>query len=102
MHIVHVFVEVKPEYLEEFINATLENAKASIDEPGIARFDFLQDTESTNRFVLIEVYRTKDDPASHKRTEHYQNWRDSVEKMMATPRTRMVLENMFPEDKGWG
>jgi len=102
MNIVHVFVQVKPKYIEAFKQATLENAKSSIQEPGIARFDVIQEEENPESFVLVEVYRTKDDPASHKETEHYQNWRDTVEEMVAGPRTKKIYTNIFPNDEGWG
>jgi quinol monooxygenase YgiN len=102
MHIVHVFIEVKAEYLDDFIKATIENAQASLLEPGIARFDFLKDIDNPNRFILVEVYRTIDDPTRHKQTAHYKRWKEVVEPMMAGPRTRMVLENVIPGDEGWG
>ena len=101
MYIVHVFVKVKPNFIEQFKEVTLINAKASVNEPGIARFDVLQEEGNLDSFVLIEVYRTKDDPARHKETAHYQQWRDVAEDMIAAPRTKMVYENVFPDDGGW-
>ena len=101
MYIVQVFVLVKPEYRDEFIQETVANATASCREPGIARFDVLQNKEDPNRFVLVEVYRTKDDPARHKQTTHYKHWQQEVEKMMAAPRTKAVYDSVFPETKGW-
>jgi quinol monooxygenase YgiN len=101
MYIVHVFVKVKPEYIEQFKAVTLMNAKASLDEPGIARFDVLQEEENPASFVLVEVYRTKDDPAQHRETAHYQQWRDAAKGMMAEPRTKKVYENIFPDEMGW-
>lgn len=101
MYIVHVFVQVKPEYRDDFIHETVANATASCQEPGIARFDVLQEADDPNRFVLVEVYRTKGDPARHKQTAHYQQWKDEVEKMMAAPRTKVVYESVFPDAKGW-
>jgi autoinducer 2-degrading protein len=101
MFIVHVFVHVKPDRIEEFKQATLENAHNSVLEPGIARFDVVQHLEDTTRFILVEVYRTTEDPARHKETAHYQKWRNTVEDMMAEPRTSMKLTNVFPDDKGW-
>ena len=71
MYIVHVFVHVKPAHLEEFRAATIENARNSVQEPGIARFDVIQQADDSTRFVLVEVYRTPDDPAKHKETAHY-------------------------------
>lgn len=101
MLIVHVHVHVKPEDREEFIRATLENARNSIQEPGILRFDVLQNNEDPNQFVLVEVYRDEDAPARHKETLHYQIWRDKVAGMMAEPRTSVKFTNIFPDDKGW-
>jgi quinol monooxygenase YgiN len=101
MYIVHVHVRVKPEYMQAFKNATIENARNSILEPGIARFDVIQQFDDPNRFILIEVYRTIDDPAKHKSTEHYKVWRDTVANMMAEPRQSEKYENIFPEENGW-
>ena len=101
MFIVHVFVHVKPDRIEEFKQATLENARNSVLEPGIARFDVVQQIDDHNRFILVEVYRTPEDPARHKETAHYRKWRDTVQDMMAEPRTSMKLTNVFPDEKGW-
>ena len=101
MLIVLVHVHVKPDCLEAFRIASLENARNSIQEPGIARFDILQDNEDPNRFILNEVYFTQDDPASHKETAHYKKWRDTVEDMMAEPRQAVKLTNHFPTDSEW-
>ncbi len=102
MYIVHVHVHVKPEFIGQFREATLENARNSLREPGIARFDILQDSDDPSRFLLVEVYRTPDDPAHHKETAHYQKWRDTVADMMAEPRTSVKFANIFPDDPGWG
>ncbi len=101
MLIVHVFVHVKPEQVEAFRAATLENARNSIQEPGIARFDVLQEQDEPTRFVLVEVYRTSEDPGKHKETAHYQKWRDIVSDMMAEPRTSVKYTNVFPDEQGW-
>jgi len=101
MFIVHVFTHVKPNQVEAFRAATLENARNSIQEPGIARFDVIQQQDDPTRFVLIEVYRTSDDPARHKETAHYQKWRDTVADMMAEPRTSVKYTNVFPDEQGW-
>lgn len=101
MYVVHVFVQVKPDCIEHFKEATLKNAQASLREPGIARFDVLQEEGNPGSFVLVEVYRTKDDPARHKETVHYQQWRDDVEDMVAAPRTKKVYDNIFPGEDGW-
>jgi len=101
MLVVHVQVHVKPECVDAFKAATLENARQSIREPGIARFDVVQQADDPTRFVLVEVYRTSDAPAAHKETKHYQVWRDAVAPMMAEPRTSVKFANVFPEDAGW-
>ncbi|GMV92163.1 MAG: hypothetical protein AMXMBFR82_19410 [Candidatus Hydrogenedentota bacterium] len=102
MFIVHVNVRVKDDCVEAFRDATLENARQSIQEPGIARFDVIQQVDDPTRFVLVEVYRTFGDPARHKETAHYQKWRDAVEPMMAEPRQSVKYNNCFPDDPGWG
>ncbi len=100
MLIVHVHVQVKPECVEAFKAASLDNARLSIQEPGIARFDVVQQADDPTRFVLVEVYRTEDAPAKHKETEHYATWRDAVAGMMAVPRQSTKFRNVFPEDAG--
>ena len=100
MFIVHVDIHVKSEHRAEFIEATLANVKNSILEPGIARFDFLQD-EDPNRFVLVEVYRTPEDAVKHKETPHYMVWRDTVVHMMAEPRSSRKFTNIAPGEKSW-
>ena len=102
MLIVHVAVHVKPEAIDAFATASRENAACSVKEPGIARFDVLQDREDPTRFVLVEVYRTAEDPARHKETSHYLRWRDAVEPMMAEPRRASRYANVAPDDAGWG
>jgi autoinducer 2-degrading protein len=101
MFIVHVFIHVKKDRIKDFKEATLENAHNSVNEPGIARFDIMQQHDDSTRFILAEVYRTPDDPAKHKETEHYKKWRDIVEEMMAEPRSSIKLTNIFPDEKGW-
>ncbi len=101
MLIVHVHVNVKKGFEDAFRAATTENARKSVLEPGIARFDVIQLLEDASRFVLVEVYRTADDPARHKETAHYATWRDTVEPMMAEPRKSVKYANCFPDDGGW-
>jgi quinol monooxygenase YgiN len=101
MIIVHVHVHVKPESVDAFREATNVNARASIGEPGIARFDVIQQADDATRFVLVECYRTAQAPAEHKETAHYQKWRDTVAGMMAEPRTSVKYSNVFPPDEGW-
>ncbi len=97
MVIVHVNVHVKSDQIEAFKAATIENARKSIGEPGIARFDVLQSQNDPTRFVLVEAYRTADDAARHKETEHYPKWRDAVAQMMEEPRMSVKYTNVFPE-----
>jgi (4S)-4-hydroxy-5-phosphonooxypentane-2,3-dione isomerase len=101
MLVVHVHVHVKPECVEAFKQATVANARESIKEPGIARFDCIQQQDDATRFVLVEAYRTAEAPAAHKETRHYQTWRDAVAPMMAEPRTSVKFANVFPEDSAW-
>ncbi len=100
MIIVHVFVHVKPEQVEAFRTASLENARNSIQETGITRFDVIQQQDDPTRFVLVEVYRTSEDPGRHKETAHYQKWRDTVAEMMAEPRSSIKYTNVFPDEQG--
>ncbi len=101
MYIVHVHVHVKPETIDDFIDASLDNAQNSIKEPGVARFDVIQSLDDPSKFVLVEVYKTPDDAALHKQTGHYARWRDTVAEMMAEPRTGIKYANRFPGEDGW-
>ena len=98
MLIVLVNVRVKAEFVEAFRTATVQNARQSLLEPGIGRFDLLQQTDDPTRFTLIEGYRSADGPAKHKETTHYQTWRDTVASMMAEPRSSLKFVNVFPHD----
>ncbi len=99
--VVHVQVHVKPECVEAFKAATMENAQNSVREAGIARFDVVQQADDPTRFVLVEAYKTLDAPAKHKETAHYTKWRDAVVPMMAESRTSVKFANVFPVDGGW-
>jgi (4S)-4-hydroxy-5-phosphonooxypentane-2,3-dione isomerase len=101
MLIVHVHVQVKPDFVEAFRQATIENAQSSIQEPGIARFDVVQQRDDAARFVLVEVYRDDAAAAAHKETVHYKKWRDTVAEMMAEPRSSVKFTNVFPGSTGW-
>lgn len=101
MYIVHVHVHVKPDRVEAFRAASVENARHSVQEPGVARFDVIQQMDDPSRFVLVEVYRTPADADRHKETAHYQVWRDAVAEMMAEPRHSVKYANLFPPDEGW-
>ncbi len=101
MFIVHVFVHVKTDQVEAFKSATIDNASNSLKEPGVARFDTVQQIDDPSQFVLVEVYRTPDDPGRHKETAHYQKWRDTVANMMAEPRSSIKYSNVYPDEQGW-
>ena len=101
MLVVHVQVHVRPECVEAFKTATLANARASRQEPGVARFDVVQQQDDPTRFVLVEVYRDAGAAAVHKETKHYPVWRDAVAPMMAGPRSSVKFNNVFPDDPGW-
>jgi autoinducer 2-degrading protein len=101
MLIVHVQVEVHAESVDAFIAATLENARNSVCEPGIARFDVVQQTGDPTKFVLVEVYRDDEAAKAHKETAHYVQWREIVAPMMSAPRAGIKFSNLFPDDKDW-
>jgi quinol monooxygenase YgiN len=101
MLVVHVHVYVKPEFVDAFSQATIENARNSVQEPGIARFDVIQKHEDPTHFVLVEVYRDSAAPAKHKNTAHYARWRDAVVDMMAEPRSSEKYYTVFPDEAGW-
>ena len=101
MLIVHVHVQVKPESVAEFIEATTENARNSLREPGIARFDVVQQSDDPTRFILVEAYRDEAATKAHKETSHYAKWRDTVASMMSAPRSSVKFSNLFPADIGW-
>ena len=101
MLVVHVHVHVEPDSVGAFIEATIENAQASIKEAGIARFDVIQQTDDPTRFVLVEVYRSLEAPAAHKQTAHYAQWRHTVAEMMAEPRSSVKYMNLFPGEEAW-
>jgi len=101
MQVVFVHIHVKPECVDDFRKASMENARNSVKEPGIARFDVLQQQDDPTRFVLVEVYRNAEAPAKHKETAHYAKWRDTVADMMVEPRVGIKYTNAFPGDEGW-
>ena len=101
MLVVHVKVQVKPEFIDAFKEATITNASASVREPGIARFDVVQQLDDPACWILVEAYKTAEAPAAHKETVHYIAWRDTVAPMMASPRTSVKFANVFPADGAW-
>ncbi|NDJ60286.1 MAG: antibiotic biosynthesis monooxygenase [Chloroflexi bacterium] len=101
MYIVHVHIHVKAADIEAFRAATIENARNSRQEPGVVRFDFLQQSEDPARFTLVEVYRAPEDADKHKETAHYLTWRETVADMMAEPRVGVKYSNIHPVDAEW-
>lgn len=99
MLIVHVHVHVKAEAVDAFREASLANARESVQEPGIARFDVIQQVDDPSRFLLVEVYRTQQATADHKETAHYKTWRDTVADMMAEPRTSVKYSPVITKDE---
>ena len=102
MLVVHVHVHVKPEQVTAFVEATRKNSTQSLKEPGVARFDVIQQQDDPTRFVLVEAYRTSDAPAAHKETAHYAAWRDAVADMMQSPRSSVKFQSLCPEEARWG
>jgi autoinducer 2-degrading protein len=100
MLIVHVHVQVRPERAADFLTATLANARASLGEPGVLRFDVIQDDDDPGHVVLVEVYRNADAAAAHKQEPHYAIWRDTVAEMMAQPRASTKFSAVFPAGSG--
>lgn len=98
MSIVHVSIHVRADKVRDFINSTRQNAEESRKEPGVAQFDLLQQVGDETRFVLVEVFRTPEAVAQHKQSAHYDRWRNSVEPLLAEPRTRLVYQNVFPHE----
>ena len=89
MLIVHVHAHVR--------EASIENARNSVQEPGVVRFDCIQQSDDPSRFVLVEIYRSPQAAADHKETAHYQRWRDTVAGLMAEPRWSGKYSPVFPE-----
>jgi len=101
MLVVHVHARVRPDAVEAFRKATLDNAAASLEEPGVVRFDVVQALDDPTRFLLVEVYRDEQAPARHKETAHYATWRDTVAPLMAEPRTSEKYGAVFPDEARW-
>lgn len=101
MNIVHVHLKVKPEFIDQFIELTLDNARNSQQEPGNLRFDFFQQVDDPTRFVLTEIYESEAAAARHKDTAHYQRWRDSAPDMLAEPRYAHKFRTLSPDESDW-
>ncbi|MGA2914904.1 MAG: antibiotic biosynthesis monooxygenase [Sedimentisphaerales bacterium] len=97
MFVVHIYIQVKPEYIGEFKKISVENAQSSIREPGIKRFDVLQQSDDPTRFVLVEAYLDETGVSQHKQTAHYNKWRQVAEKMIVGERTRTRFTPVWPE-----
>lgn len=102
MFIVLVYIHVKEESIQDFMQASNENAEASRREAGIVRFDLIQQADDPTRFILIEIYRTEEDPARHKQTAHYRKWRETMAPMMAEPRRGIRYKIISPVEEAWG
>lgn len=98
MLIVHVHVQVVPDGASAFLEASRANAEASLGEPGVLRFDVIQDLSDLNHLVLVEVYRDQEAADAHKETAHYVTWRDAVADLMAAPRRSEKYSAVFPEE----
>lgn len=101
MHVLLVHIHVRPEKIADFKNAILENARNSINEAGVVRFDVLQQADDPTRFTLVEIYKNPEAHLLHRETPHYLIWRDTVTDWMAEPRIGIKYSNLFPEDTGW-
>jgi len=101
MWIMHVYIQVKPEHVDAFREATIVNASNSAKEPGIARFDVIQQADDPTRFVLVEVYHNKEAQAAHRETAHYKEWAEKAAPMFADERTRQFFTNVYPPDQEW-
>ena len=101
MYVLQVLCRVKEEFINEFMEASRDNARNSVQEPGVVRFDFHQQLDDPTRFTIIEVYRDANAPAKHRETAHYLRWRDTVGDMLAEARTRVEYRNVFPDDENW-
>lgn len=98
MIVIHVHAHVRPDGIDAFRDASRRNAEQSVREPGVARFDVIQQQDDPARFVLVEVYRSAEAVAAHKETAHYATWRDTVAPMMAVPRSSAKFSAVVPEE----
>ena len=96
MQVTIVHVDVKPEHIDDFIEASRLNHEASIRESGNIRFDILQSAEEPARFVLYEAYNSGEEAAAHKETAHYLVWRETVADWMVEPRQGVPYYGLFP------
>jgi autoinducer 2-degrading protein len=102
MLVVHVDIAVQPDRIADFLAASVDNATASLTEPGVLRFDVLRDEGDPAHVMFVEVYRDAEAASAHKQTPHYAAWRDAVADLMARPRTRVTYLPVVPtEEDSW-
>jgi len=101
VQIVHVHLKVKPEFIDQFIEVTLDNVRNSKQEAGNLRFDFFQQADDPTRFVLTEIYESREAADRHKDTAHYLRWRDTAPEMLAEPRYGTKYRSLFPDESDW-
>jgi len=98
MIIVHVYLHAKEEMINAFKEANIKNAKSSVQEPGILRFDVMQQEDDQSRFLLVEIYKNEKAISAHKETAHYAEWVKVAEPKLAEPRVKTIYRNLFPDD----
>ncbi|WP_027415469.1 putative quinol monooxygenase [Aneurinibacillus terranovensis] len=101
MYIVHVSIKVKEQHISAFRKVSIENARNSLNETGVARFDVLQQQDDPSNFLLVEVYYTPEAQLKHRETEHFKKWRAAIADMIAEPYTFVKYDNSFPNESGW-
>jgi (4S)-4-hydroxy-5-phosphonooxypentane-2,3-dione isomerase len=101
MHILHIHLKVKPEHIDDFIAVTIENASASVQEPGCLRFDVIQETADPSHFELVEIYRDQAAHAAHRESPHYNAWAGRALDMLAEPRSRTIYRSVYPADSAF-
>jgi autoinducer 2-degrading protein len=94
-----VYVHVKPDVIDSFVNATIANHKESVKEAGNLRFDFIQQSDDPCRFMIYEAYESEVAVANHKNTPHYLQWRDTVADFMSEPRQGVKYKIIEPSDR---
>jgi (4S)-4-hydroxy-5-phosphonooxypentane-2,3-dione isomerase len=101
MIIVNIYIHSKESMIDAFKEANIKNARNSIMEPGILRFDVLQQEDDPSRFLLVEIYKNEKAISAHKETEHYAEWLKVAEPMLVESRVKTVYKNLFPDENGW-
>lgn len=101
MIIMNVFLRIKPERVNDFIAATLQNGNLTTQEPGNIRFELIQQTDDPTRFILTEIYRTQADMDAHFQSQHFQEWRAAVNDAFAEPGYSATYTPHFPSPSAW-